>query len=153
MKKRMDLPKLEAAMPIVGESSEKVGDFGVTWLDEPPQSRRVLNRVDYADDDHDGDENGSEFASAVRLHSCDYCEWGYFGNESSYVDFYFYAALHIGIPPFGDGIRQKSPIASQAMHEGAGETGQVKKKAAAPKTSTIMQEDDTSRVKKPRSKP
>lgn len=39
------------------------------------------------------------------LHSCEYCEWGYFGNEGSDMDFYTYAALHIEIPPVGQGPR------------------------------------------------
>jgi hypothetical protein len=31
--------------------------------------------------------------------------WGYFGNESSEVDFYTFAALHIAIPKVGAGPR------------------------------------------------
>ena len=49
-----------------------------------------------------------ELPAAALLHSCDYCPWGYFGNESSEVDLYTYAALHIEIPKFGQGPRAAS---------------------------------------------
>jgi hypothetical protein len=38
MKRQMDLSNLESALPVRGESSEKVGDFGVTWLEPSPSS-------------------------------------------------------------------------------------------------------------------
>ena len=47
----------------------------------------------------------SELPAAAHLHSCEYCPWGYFGNEASEIDLYTYAALHIEIPPFGKGLR------------------------------------------------
>ena len=42
---------------------------------------------------------------AERIHSCEYCEWGYFENEASEVDFYIYASLHVRIPKVGEGVR------------------------------------------------
>ena len=51
------------------------------------------------------EEGDSELPAAAHLHSCDYCPWGYFGNEGSEVDLYTFAALHIEIPKFGKGLR------------------------------------------------
>jgi hypothetical protein len=95
MKSQMELSDLESALPIRGESSEKVGDFGVTWLEPPPSSSCgvALRGVDTGTD--------SELPVAGHLHSCEYCEWGYFGNEASDVDFYIYAALHVRVPELG----------------------------------------------------
>jgi hypothetical protein len=83
-------------LPILA-SSEEEDDFGVTWIEPPPTSDQTSWRSDQDDD--------SELPAAARLHSCEYCPWGYFGNEASEVDLYTYAALHIEIPPFGRGIR------------------------------------------------
>ncbi len=99
MKRRMDLSALESALPIRGESSEKVGDFGVTWLEPPPSSGSSMALPD------SNIESSSELPAAGRLHSCEYCEWGYFGNEASDVDFYIYAALHVQFPKLGEGCR------------------------------------------------
>ena len=99
MKRQMDLSDLESALPIRGESSEKVGDFGVTWLEPPPSSGSGLSLG------ASNTESSSELPAAGRLHSCEYCEWGYFGNEASDVDFYTYAALHVQIPKLGEGPR------------------------------------------------
>ena len=87
---------LENTLPIRA-SSEKEGDFGVTWLEPPPSSDETSRRSEEDDD--------SELPAAAHLHSCEYCPWGYFGNEASDIDLYTYAALHIEIPPFGKGLR------------------------------------------------
>ena len=87
---------LEQALPIRA-SSEKEGDFGVTWLERPPTSDKSTWRS--------SEDRDPELPAAARFHSCDYCPWGYFGNESSEVDLYTFAALHIKIPEFGKGIR------------------------------------------------
>ena len=50
-------------------------------------------------------DDDSELPAAAHLHSCEYCPWGYFGNEGSEIDLYTYAALHIKIPPFGSDLR------------------------------------------------
>jgi hypothetical protein len=86
---QVDSSDLESALPIRA-SSEQEGDFGVTWL-EPPPSSDEYTWQSKADRD-------PELPAAVHLHSCDYCPWGYFGNESSEVDLYTFAALHIEIP-------------------------------------------------------
>ena len=93
---QMDSADLEKLLPIRA-SSEQEGDFGVTWLEPPPTSDDDLVAIRTEDD--------SELPAAAHLHSCEYCPWGYFGNEGSEVDLYTYAALHIDIPPFGRGVR------------------------------------------------
>jgi hypothetical protein len=97
LRRQMDSSALENALPI-RSSSEEEGDFGVTWL-EPPPSSDGSTWQSKADCD-------PELPAASKLHSCDYCPWGYFGNESSEVDLYTYAALHIRIPKFGRGLRE-----------------------------------------------
>lgn len=89
---QMDSAGLEEVLPIRA-SSEEEGDFGVTWLESPPTADETTGRSEAEDD--------SGLPAAAHLHSCEYCPWGYFGNESSEVDLYTYAALHFTIPPLG----------------------------------------------------
>ena len=96
---QMDDLDLERALPIRA-SSEEAGDFGVTWLEPPPTSDDTSGRSEQDED--------SGLPAAAHLHSCEYCPWGYFGNEGSEVDLYTYAALHIEVPPFGQGVRAGS---------------------------------------------
>ena len=96
LRSQMDSTKLEKVLPIRA-SSEAEGDFGVTWLDPPPTSDKTSWRSEKDDD--------SELPAAAHLHSCEYCPWGYFGNEGSEIDLYTYAALQFEIPPFGQGPR------------------------------------------------
>jgi hypothetical protein len=102
---QMDSTDLKKALPIRA-SSEKNGDFGVTWLEPPPSSNETSWRSEQNDD--------SELPAAARLHSCEYCPWGYFGNEGSEIDLYTYAALHFKIPPFGKGLRVASKQPTRA---------------------------------------
>jgi hypothetical protein len=96
LRSQMDSKKLQKALPILA-SSETEGDFGVTWLDPCPTSDKTSWRS--AEEDH------SELPAAAHLHSCEYCPWGYFGNEGSDIDLYTYAALHFEIPAFDEGPR------------------------------------------------
>jgi hypothetical protein len=89
---QMDSTGLEEILPIRA-SSEQEGDFGITWIEPPPTSDEATWRSE--------SEDNSGLPVAAHLHSCEYCPWGYFGNEASDVDLYTYAALHIEIPPFG----------------------------------------------------
>lgn len=86
---------LERALPIL----ERIQDEPIQWIEPPPSSfsRTWSKNV----------VKGNQPAAA-HLHSCDYCAWGYFGNESSETDFYTHAALHFKLPPFGQGIRRKT---------------------------------------------
>jgi hypothetical protein len=99
---QMDSADLKRVLPILA-SSEEEGNFGVTWIEPPPTSDQTSRRSEQNDD--------SELPAAAHLHSCEYCPWGYFGNEASEIDLYTYAALHIEIPPFGEGLR----VANKAL--------------------------------------
>jgi hypothetical protein len=94
---QLDSEDLKNTLPIRA-SSEDEGDFGVTWLDPPPSSDETSLQSEKGED--------SELPVAAHFHSCEYCPWGYFGNEASEIDLYTYAALHIKIPPFGRGLRR-----------------------------------------------
>lgn len=93
---QVDGSELEKAIPILASSESDEG-FDITWLEPPPKEPPRISDA--------GAKRDPDLPAAALLHSCDYCEWGYFGNESSETDFYVYAALHIEIPKFGRGIR------------------------------------------------
>jgi hypothetical protein len=95
--RQMDSDDLKRILPIRA-SSEDEDDFGVTWLEPPPTTDKTTWRSEK--------EADAELAAAAHLHSCEYCPWGYFGNEASEIDLYTYAALHIKIPPSGKGPRR-----------------------------------------------
>lgn len=110
LRKQMDADGLKRILPIRASSGDE-GDFGLTWLDPRPSTDSTTRRSEA--------ENESEVAAATHLHSCEYCPWGYFGNEGSDVDLYTYAALHVGIPALGEGPRMarkppKRPPAKRA---------------------------------------
>jgi hypothetical protein len=73
------------------------GDTGIDWIEDPPSSDKSTWRAEKDD---------SGLPMAALLHSCEYCQWGYFGNEGSDVDLYTFAALHVEIPPLGKGARK-----------------------------------------------
>jgi len=102
--RQMDSSKLQKTLPIRA-SSEDQGDFGVTWLEPPPTSDRSYRRSEKDSD--------SELPAAALLHSCEYCPWGYFGNEGSDIDLYTYAALHIEIPPIGTSLRVANKLSTR----------------------------------------
>ena len=141
MKRQMDLSALESALPIRGESSQKVGDFGVTWLEPPPSSGSGAVLGD------SNTESRSERPVAGRLHSCEYCEWGYFGNEASDVDFYIYAALHVQIPKLGDGPRANIRRSARATTKKA-LTGKAKGTVTKKKTRSAREKSPVKRRKK-----
>jgi hypothetical protein len=138
--RQMDLSDLESALSIVGQSSEKVGDFGVEWLDPPPSSSHGIKA--------DSNEGSEDMPVAGRLHSCEYCEWGYFGNEASDVDFYIYAALHVRIPKVGEGVRAgigpKVRVQSK-LAKSSEKTLPVEKKKRAAKGPSETEEKKTDR--------
>jgi hypothetical protein len=97
---RMDPWGLEKALAIRA-SSEEAGDFDAVWVDPPPHfsgapTMYPEGRVSTAD---------PELPAISHLHACEYSATGYFGNEGSDVDFYMYGALHVTIPPYGEGVR------------------------------------------------
>lgn len=46
-----------------------------------------------------------DLPALMYLHACEYSATGYFGNEGRDTDFYIYCALHVAIPPYGEGAR------------------------------------------------
>ena len=110
---------LEAALPIRA-SSEQEGDFGVTWLEPPPSSNASSARS--------RENRDPELPAAEHFHSCDYCPWGNFGNESSEVDLYTFAALHIEIPKFGQGVRASAKRSTTKILKGKRATRKGKAK-------------------------
>ncbi len=116
---RMDPTDLENALAIRA-SSEEAGDFDVVWVDPPPHFNAqptmypgiAEGRAHKADPD---------LPALAHLHACEYSATGYFGNEGSDIDLYVYGALHIAIPPYGEGARavtraEPSRISSSVPH-------------------------------------
>jgi len=101
--RQVDSTRLEKALPIRAGSEEK-GNFGVTWLEPPPSSDQLTWQSDQS--------SAPELPAAAHLHSCEYCPWGYFGNEGSEVDLYVFAALHVDIPEFGRGVRAPTQLST-----------------------------------------
>jgi hypothetical protein len=99
----MDPTDLENALAIRA-SSEDVGDFDVVWVDPPPRFNAqptmypeiAEGRAHAADPD---------LPALTHLHACEYSTTGYFGNEGGDIDLYVYGALHVAVPPYGEGVR------------------------------------------------
>ena len=100
---QMDPTDLENTLAIRA-SSEDVGDFDVVWVDPPPHFNAqptmypeiAEGRAHAADPD---------LPALMHLHACEYSATGYFGNEGGDIDLYVYGALHVAIPPYGEGVR------------------------------------------------
>ena len=100
---QMDPTDLENALAVQA-SSEDAGDFDVVWVDPPPHFNAqptmypeiAEGRPHVADPD---------LPVLAHLHACEYSATGYFGNEGSEIDLYIYCALHVAIPPYGEGAR------------------------------------------------
>jgi hypothetical protein len=98
----------------VRDSAEDADGFGVIWVDPPPH-------FNFAPTMYPGVSEGRASAAdpdlpaIAHLHSCEYSATGYFGNEGSDIDLYVYGALHVAIPPYGEGVRtvaRKRPAGS-----------------------------------------
>ncbi len=144
MKQRMAFSDLESAMPITGEKPAKAAG-PVLWIDPPPSSGVGVHP------EYSGGGSDPELPAAGRLHSCEYCEWGYFGNEASYVDFYIYASLQVTVPKPGEGVRKKSKSLAKTAKKKAGEqevlpSAAKKQKKVAKKQATVAKK--TSKVAK-----
>ena len=88
---RMGPEDLESAFAVQA-SSEDAPDFDVLWVDPPPS---------------DAEPDMPAEIALKHLHACEYSATGYFGNEGSETDFYVYCALHVAIPPYGEGPRRR----------------------------------------------
>jgi hypothetical protein len=103
---QMDPTDLEDALAIQAHT-DAAGDFDVVWGEPPPHFNRSPTM-------YPGLAEGRPLATdpdlpaLAHLHGCEYSATGYFGNEGSYTDFYVYGALHVTIPPYGEGPRAET---------------------------------------------
>jgi hypothetical protein len=116
LEEQMDSTDLEEALDIRG-SSEIEGDFGLIWVDPPPHfNGQPTMYPDVAAGSSPPQD--PELPALAYLHTCEYSATGYFGNEGSDIDLYIYGALHVVIPPYGEGSRvmgeDESPPASSS---------------------------------------
>ena len=94
---------LQEALPIRASSGD-AGDFDVIWVDPPPHFNGQPTM-------YPGPNEGRaqvvdpDLPALSHLHACEYSATGYFGNEGSDIDLYTYCALHLAIPPYGEGTR------------------------------------------------
>jgi hypothetical protein len=84
----------------VRDNAEDAHDFDVIWVDPPPHFNFAPTMYPLGASAPDPD-----VPAIAHLHSCEYSTTGYFGNEGSDIDLYVYGALHIEIPPYGEGTR------------------------------------------------
>lgn len=106
---RMDPWKLEEALAIKANAQD-ASDFDVTWVDPPPHFNSpptMYAQETYGDPAQAVDP---DLPALKHFHYCQFSVTGYFGNEGSDVDFYIYCALHVAIPPFGEGVRAKADL-------------------------------------------
>jgi hypothetical protein len=100
---QMDPMGLENALAIRASSGD-AGDFDVVWVDPPPHFNAAptmypeiaARQTNPADPD---------LPAITHLHACEYSATGYFGNEGGDIDLYVYGALHVAVPPYGEGAR------------------------------------------------
>jgi hypothetical protein len=106
LRAQMDPTDLENALG-VRAGSEDAGDFDVVWVDPPPNFNGQPTM--YPDLAHRRTEPvDPDLPALMHLHACEYSATGYFGNEGGDIDLYIYCALHVAIPPYGEGTRAAS---------------------------------------------
>jgi hypothetical protein len=100
---QMEPEDIENALAVL-DTAEDAKAFDVIWVDPPPH-------FNFAPTMYPGISEGRASAAdpdvpaIAHLHSCEYSATGYFGNEGSEIDLYVYGALHVAIPPYGEGVR------------------------------------------------
>ena len=94
---------LEEALA-VRASSDDAGDFDVVWVDPPPHFNGLPTMYPEIAEGR-AHAVDPDLPALLHLHACEYSATGYFGNEGSDVDLYIYCALHVAIPPYGEGTR------------------------------------------------
>lgn len=103
---RMEPEDIEDALA-VRDNAIDAREFDVIWVDPPPHFNIAPTMYPYSDEGRSptADPNWPPLA---YLHSCEFSATGYFGNEGSEIDLYVYGALHVTIPPLGEGTRAKT---------------------------------------------
>jgi hypothetical protein len=99
----MDPTDVENALP-VRASSQGAGDFDVVWVDPPPHFNGTPTMYPEIAEGR-AQAVDPDLPALMHLHACEYSATGYFGNEGSDIDLYIYCALHVAIPPYGEGAR------------------------------------------------
>jgi hypothetical protein len=100
LRRQVEQADIDRALPVRAHG-EDGANFGVTWLEQRPSGNNAGGDPD--------------LPAAAPFHSCEYCPWGYFGNEAGDANFYTFAALHIDIPQFGQGIRRGAEQSGNAV--------------------------------------
>jgi len=100
---QMDPTDLEDALAIQGRSAE-AGDFDVVWIEPPPHFNGSPTMYPEIAEGRTPAAN-PDLPAVAYLHGCEYSATSYFGNEGGYTDLYIYGALHVAIPPYGEGAR------------------------------------------------
>ena len=103
---RMDPTDLEDALPIRA-SSDSAEDFDLVWVDPPPHFNEQPTMYPGANEGR-AQAVDPDLPALSHLHACEYSATGYFGNEGGEIDLYIYCALHVAIPPYGEGARAVS---------------------------------------------
>ncbi len=93
---------LEKALTIAAHFADG-NEVDVVWIDPPP--RFNWSPTMYPHGEEGRTPADPELPAILHLHGCEYSATGYFGNEGGYTDFYVYGALHVIIPPYGEGTR------------------------------------------------
>jgi len=88
----------------VRDSAEGAEDLGVIWIDPPPHFNFAPTMYPRIDEGL-APATDPDLPAIAHLHSCEYSATGYFGNEGSDIDLYVYGALHVEVPPYGEGTR------------------------------------------------
>jgi hypothetical protein len=122
---RMSPWDLEEALA-VRASSDDAGDFAVVWVDPPPHFNGQPTMYPGANEGR-LQAVDPDLPALSHLHACEYSATGYFGNEGGEIDLYIYCALHVAIPPYGEGARAgtgtKLSIVSPSARRGAKRRG------------------------------
>jgi hypothetical protein len=99
---------IEKILTVTAHSDPWEGDsdFGVTWVIPPPDFGGPFKPA------LGGKEKDDPALALFR--TAENSATSYFGNEACDVAFYVYAALHVAIPPLGEGPRQAATGARKA---------------------------------------
>jgi len=99
---QVDPFSLRDALPLAED--EPIDPYDdLTWLQPPPGFNQSPSLYRWSW--QDAGPIHPDLAPVERFHQCEYSGTGYFGNEGAETGFYLYAALHIAIPPVGEGVR------------------------------------------------
>ena len=123
---QMDPTDLEETLDLRGRS-EVEGDFGLIWMDPPPHFNGQPTMYPEVAAGRPLTQD-PDLPALAYLHTCEYSATGYFGNEGSDIDLYIYGALHVEIPPYGEGPRVRGAVESPQVSSSAPRQRSARKK-------------------------